>query len=126
MIVKLMKEFMKNKGSVILPCVFSIMIIVVMVSLIYYQRCIIKVGTKNDELLTRIYTKNRINEIKYDPNYKIGNFSINICNNTISLYNYNNKYFQIHDLNESYEIFYYYHYDENKKIILDSLEVHGE
>ncbi len=122
----LVKEYTKNKGSTILSCIYAILTMLIVLSIIVINNLIIKSGQTTDEVLIRIFNENRLNEIYYDDSYTLTSISKELCGNYLALYNTKGKYFKIQDANGTFNLVYNYKFDTNGDIIFLEREVFCE
>lgn len=122
----LQKEFIQNKGNVLLPCVFFILIIVTSISFVYINSSIKGFDKNNNETLARVFADNRFNEVSYDKNYTFSNCTVDLNDQTYSYHYRYNSYYKVGNSDDNYYRIQYFEFDSNKNIILLEREVYSE
>lgn len=120
------KEFIKNKGSTLLPCVFSILLMVSTITFVYLSNLVSGVGKTNYETLTRVFCDNVFNEIDYNKKFTFSNYNIKFIDQAYAFYYRNNTYYKVQNAEGYYERIQYYEKDKSGNIIKTDREVHSE
>lgn len=118
------RELLKNKGSSIIPCVFSILIIMISLSILYTKSLTKTSGKNTDEVLMDIFIQNVFSEIEYTKKPP-ETVSFMCCNDSFYMNNQGDLISFSH-LNNSIEMKCYYTKDKNGYMTITRKEYESE
>lgn len=124
-----MKKFLKDttrfKGSAIITCIYTILMISLLTGMIACNNIIFNKRDNAVETILYIYTQNRINEIKYQENYVKDRHHCSLLNNAFGMYDHD-YYFNIVDSRYTFKRLIYYTTLDDGTIVITDMEVYGE
>lgn len=119
------KEFIQNKGSALLSCIYTIIFISLIMSSIILSNVIANSKDRSNSILPRIFTENRLNELYYLEDYELNGGTYDIFGDAFVIY-MNKNVVQYSNGRSSFCYRFNYTIDDNGEVYLYNLEVLGE